>query len=217
MPTPRFVRLPRMLSCTLVGAALLSLGGCAGVMRVDNQVESHALWGSSALSESATSYQFERLPSQQTGPQAQPQAALEGWVAQALATHGWRLQPGTEPDANATPPWRVTVSASHTTLPRAPWEEPADGRMWPRFGLPLGAGGRPHGLLLSPDMPYHLRSVSVVVRDGQRGTVVYETQARHDGRWNDSPELWQAMVQAALSGFPRPAAGVRQVDIDLPR
>lgn len=209
MPTLRFAR---ALTCS----ALLALGGCT-VMRVDNQVESHALWGSSALSESATSYQFERLPSQQTGPQAQPQAELEGWVAQALATHGWQQQAAAGAGADTPAPWRVTVSATHTTLPRAPWEEPADGRLWPRFGPPLMAGGRHHSLLLTPDMPYHLRSVSVVVRDGQRGTVVYETQARHDGRWNDSPALWQAMVQAALSGFPRPAAGVRQVDIDLPR
>ena len=199
----------------LVCTAVWALGGCAGVMRVDNQVESHALWGSTAGIAGKISYQFERLPSQQSASQAPRQAEMEGWVADVLSSHGWQRQ--SSGDADAPAPWRVSVSNSHTVLPRAPWEEPAEGRHGPRFGLALGRGSLHNGMLFSMDMPYHLRSVSVVVRDGLRGSVVYETQARHDGRWNDTPALWQAMVQAALSGFPQPPAGVRQVDIDVPR
>lgn len=193
----------------LVGAGLLALGGCASVMRVDNQVESHVQWPSTAIPTGKVSYQFERLPSQQSPRQDE----LERGVAEVLAAQGWTVKDTTEPAA----PWRVTVSASHTALPRAPWEEPARDRLWPRWGVQMGTGSLRHGMLLSMDMPYHLRQVSVVVRDGPQGRVVYETQARHEGRWNDTPALWQAMVQAALSGFPQPPAGVRQVDIDLPR
>jgi hypothetical protein len=47
--------------------------------------------------------------------------------------------------------------------------------------------------------------------------VVLETSARHDGRWNDSPALWRAMLDAALSGFPQQPAGLREVNIDIPR
>ena len=42
-------------------------------------------------------------------------------------------------------------------------------------------------------------------------------RAAHDGRWNSSPALWTAMLDAALQGFPAPPAGVRQVNIEIPR
>jgi hypothetical protein len=57
----------------------------------------------------------------------------------------------------------------------------------------------------------------VVVRDTQTAQVVYETTAFHDGRWRDSPALWQAMADAALEGFPRPAQAQRQINIDIAR
>jgi hypothetical protein len=66
-------------------------------------------------------------------------------------------------------------------------------------------------------MPYYLRHLSVVVRDTQTAQVVFETTASHDGRWNDSPGLWQAMADAALDGFPQPGQPQRQVNIDIPR
>lgn len=197
------------LGLILALAMSVGLTGCS-VMRVDNQVQSHAIWPSGALSIGKVSYRFERLPSQQQAQQSPLVAELESWVAGELATHNWQLQPeGSD--------WRVTVSSSHTVLPRAPWESPPE-----RWHMGIGLeGGRPNrlglGMWMTLEQPYHLRAVSVVIRDGQRGEVVYETQARHDGRWNDSPALWQAMVKAALSGFPNPPAGLRQVDLDVPR
>ncbi len=67
------------------------------------------------------------------------------------------------------------------------------------------------------ETPYYQRAVSLVVRDAATGRVVYETRGAHDGRWNSSPALWMAMLDAALQGFPTPPTGVRQVNIEVPR
>jgi len=46
---------------------------------------------------------------------------------------------------------------------------------------------------------------------------VFETRATHDGPWADSAQILPAMLAAALQGFPHPPAGVRRVDIEIPR
>jgi hypothetical protein len=193
-------------------ALVWALAGCASVMRIDNQVDSYAKWAPGALPEIDVSYEFERLPSQ-TGPDAQAmQTELERLGAEALLAHGWRLSGHT-----GAAPWRVQLSARTDKLPRAPWENPADN--WPHAGFWAGPGSA--GLRMGPiwhiEQPYFLRTVSVVVRNSASGQVMLETSARHDGRWNDSPALWRAMLDAALNGFPQQPAGVRQVDIDIPR
>lgn len=83
--------------CGLSLALLVGLSGCAGVYRVDNQVESFARWSeaatpsgdaktsSSAVPAPPQHYRFERLPSQDSGPGAQPQAELEQLAQSALA------------------------------------------------------------------------------------------------------------------------------------
>ena len=227
----------------LIGAALLS--GCAGVLRVDNRVQSFATWSTGASpsgSAGATapaavpaapqSFRFERLPSQREGRSASTQDELEGLARSALAKVGW-----TAVDATTEAPWRVQVSASTQRLPRAPWEDPWGGPWgspfwgdpWGRssigFGLYggrgtyIGAGGQ---IFFAPafmnlESPYYLREVSLVIRSADTGRVVYETRAAHDGRWNSTPALWAAMLDAALQGFPTPPEGVRQVDIDIQR
>ena len=85
------------------------------------------------------------------------------------------------------------------------------------MSIGTGRGGPYMGGMLSVDMPYYQRSVSLVVRDGQTGRVAYETRAAHDGRWHDSPAVWRAMIDAALQGFPAPPTGNRTVNIDIPR
>ncbi len=205
---------------TLIGCVLALATGCASVMRVDSDVEIHANWPSGALSAGIVSYQFERLPSQSSGPAAVAQTELEALARTVLATKGWQLAAAAPTPHHA--PWRVQVAASQSTLPRAPWEEPTLGG-WPRWSL--GASNAGLGLGLGwggsrGDMPYHQRSVSVVVRSGATGLVAFETQASHDGRWNGSPAVWQAMLEAALTGFPQPPASAlptQRIDIDVPR
>lgn len=198
----------------LVMLAALGLAGCGTVMRVDSEVQSHAKWPATALTTGHVSYEFERLPSQTSGLAGTDQSTLEALTREALAGLGWQAT------AAGPAPWRVAVSAQSVTLPRAPWDDPRDGWLLrPRLGMAVGTGrGGPHvGGLLSVDMPYYQRSVSLVVRDGQTGRVAFETRAAHDGRWHDSPAVWRAMIDAALSGFPAPPTGTRTVNIDIPR
>lgn len=206
--TPAFIR--RALLGMALGLGLL-LGGCASVYRVDNQVQSFARWDEARAPAAPQTYRFERLPSQRDGEAAASQDRLEALARAALGRTGWNLA-----DTPATAPWTVQVQAGTVRLPRAPWEEPWDG-----FGGSLGIYGG-HGfwgtsMFMRMDLPYYERQVSLVLRRAATGQVVYETSARHDGRWNSSPELWSAMLDAALRDFPTPPAGVRQVDIDVPR
>lgn len=202
----------------LLGATMglgMLLGGCASVYRVDNQVQSFASWTPSGPAVTAPaapqSYRFDRLPSQHEGAAKTAQDQLEALARVALSRQGWNLA-----EASATPPWTVQVAGGTLRLPRAPWEEPWDG-LGGGFGLYGGHGFWGTSMFLRMDLPYYERQVSLVVREGATGRVVYETRARHDGRWASSPELWGAMLEAALRDFPQPPAGPRQVDIDLPR
>jgi Domain of unknown function (DUF4136) len=201
----------RVLLGTFLGLFLL-LGGCASVYLVDNQVQSFASWGTAATAPAAPqSYRFERLPSQREGDAAVSQNALEDLTRAALARVGWNLA-----EATGAAPWTVQVSGGALKLPRAPWEEPWDG-FGAGWGLYGGGGAWGSTLFMRMDIPYYERQVSLVVRQAATGQVVYETSARHDGRWNSSPELWSAMLDAALRDFPNPPTGARQVNIEVPR
>ena len=59
--------------------------------------------------------------------------------------------------------------------------------------------------------------VVLAAKGREHGQVVYETSAAHDGRWNSTESLWQAMLDAALQGFPSAPEGRRRIDIDVPR
>ena len=188
------------------------LSGCASVYLVDNQVQSFARWSEAAPSVPAApqTYQFERLPSQAGGDSGQ--ATLERLSTEALAAVGWTPAP-----EGGAAPWRVQVSASTQTLPRAPWESPPS--PWRRANRVITADG---WVLFMPgfmeiELPYYQRKVSLVIRDAASGRVVYETQAAHDGRWGGSEPLWGAMLNAALQGFPQAPDGPRQVNIEVPR
>lgn len=200
----------------LLGATLglsLLLGGCASVYLVDNQVQSFPRWDTSPVPASPQSYRFERLPSQREGEAATSQDELEALARAALARAGWNLA-----DAASGAPWTVQVQASANRLPRAPWEDAWHG-MGPGWGMGLTRfnGGWGGSLFMRVDIPYHERQVSLLIRHTATGRVVYETSARHDGHWNSSPELWGAMLDAALRDFPQPPQGARQVNIEVPR
>ena len=226
---------PGRAALLIAGLALSLLTGCASVYRVDSQVQSFARWSDAAAPTTAATravpqapqlYRFERLPSQAAENAARSQADLEAIARTALAKRGWT---SAEPGVSAR--WSVQVSGGTLKLPRAPWEEPWDGFGYGgRFGGfgGLGFPGRNHvvtgsgqviwtPVFMRMDLPYYERKVSLLIRNAGNGQVVYETHAAHDGRWNSSPELWGAMLDAALQDFPAPPAGVRQVNIDLPR
>jgi hypothetical protein len=226
--------LVRPLKAALAGLALTLLSGCASVYLVDNQVQSFARWTDSAAPATAAtpapataptavpqapqSYRFERLPSQGEGLSAAGQNELEAMARTALAKVGWTLHEGPTPA-----PWTVQVSAGTVQLPRAPWDDPWYG-YWGGLGFPrhdyaITASGHIiwSPLFLRMDSPYYKREVSLVVRHAASARVVYESRAAHEGRWNSTPQLWGAMLDAALRDFPTPPNGVRQVNIEVPR
>lgn len=86
-------RLHRLGGLSLLAGALL-LGGCAGAIRLENDVRSYADWSAGAAGESTRPapgdrYRFERRPSQLQSPSLQ-QEALEELARQALERVGLR-------------------------------------------------------------------------------------------------------------------------------
>jgi hypothetical protein len=210
------------LKAALAALSLTLLSGCASVYLVDSQVQSFARWtdatAAQVVPQVPQTYRFERLPSQSTGPGAAGQDALENLALQALAQVDWSVH-----DTPAAAPWTVQVSAGTLRLPRAPWEDPWDSH-WGGLGFPgrghaVTASGHLIGspMFLRMDIPYYKREVSLVVRHAASGRVVYESRAAHEGRWNSTPALWSAMLEAALRDFPTPPAGVRLVPVEVAR
>lgn len=221
------IRLSLRFAAFALATGLLS--GCASVFLVDNQVESFPRWQDRAANAAVPAppqvYRFERLPSQEQQRSASGQDELERLAEAALAKHGW-----TRAAANVSAPWAVQVDASTLRLPRAPWDDPWMNGWGPwGWGHPFAMPGRDYvvtgsgQVLFFPMMgprfesPYYQRAVSLLIRDARTARVVYETRAGHDGRWNSTPGLWSAMLDAALQGFPVPPPGVRQVNIEVPR
>lgn len=214
----------RLTAAGLLAGSLL-LGGCAGVIRLENEVRSYTDWTAAAggavmRPAPGDLYRLERRPSQRQDPAPQMEA-IETIARDALQRVGLRAAPEPPPAGLPPPRWTVELGARSVRLPYAPWEEP---RPW---GLSLGIGighvGH-HGsiglglpLFPAPAVPYYQREVSVVLRDASNGRVVYETSAAHDGPWTDSPTIWAALYDAALTGFPQPPAGTRRVVTEVPR
>lgn len=195
----------------------LWLSGCAGVIRLEHDVQSYPRWASPAQPTAGDRFRFERLPSQDQRLSAEQQA-LETAVATRLEAVGLRRAPN--PDNTAQ--WQVEVSARSQKFPHAPWDHPVD--RWPGPGLAgrdYVVNGRGQVIALPvfpwPAPPYYQRELSVVVRDARQGRVVYESRAAHDGPWHATPALWEALATAALDGFPRPPSGARRVVIEIPR
>lgn len=212
-----------MVRLLLTLTTALTLAGCAGLQRVDNTVQSYARWDSPTGATTATAptqvpaapqrYRFERLPSQRDGASTDGQARLEAMARQALESRGWTPA---ATDANAR--WTVQVTASTVRVGRDPWNDPWSG--WRFHGQVVAGNGQ---VFFAPmfgfpmESPSYRRQVALLIREAASGRVVYETRADHDSRWNSTPVLWQAMLEAALRDFPAPPDGPRQVTVELPR
>lgn len=198
----------RFFQFLLLGTLTAVLAGCASVRMVESDVRSYSRLGAVAP---GALFRFERLPSQQASPQAQEQ--LEAMAQKALAKVGLQRDEGAAR-------YSVQVSARWQRDPRAPWDEPWPG--WgfgPRYGW--GPGGRAFygpgwGMGWSTwDTPYYRREVSLVLRELPGGQVVYETHAYNDGRWSDNENIFPAMLDAALKGFPQPPEAPRRVQVEI--
>jgi len=187
---------------------LLALSACSGMRIVDTDVNAF----SSAQSITVPArFRFERLPSQQAN--ADRHARFERLVQEGLEQVGLMRS-----DAAAT--YSVSFEVRTAQDPRAPWEDPREdfGYFRPFIGIHVGRGvfvQQTFGLPVNS--PYYRREVHLLVRRLSDAAVVFETRARHDGRWSDDEPVLRAMVEAALRGFPNPPQGMRRVDIEIPR
>jgi hypothetical protein len=201
-------------SVALAAMALGFLTGCASMRLIDSDVVSVAAVPP-GMSLQGAKYRFERLPSQVHNPEA----GLAEQQAQAAMTAVGLVRD------DATASLSVMLGFSGSQYLTDPWGRPlAPG--WTPFGsITIGSGfggglgshvGLGMGMRFPPPTHYR-REVSVVMRDLKSGQVVYETRASHAGPWSDSMPIFATLFQAALANFPNPPAGLRRVNIELPR
>ncbi len=204
--------LTRRLSLAMAALALTLLTGCASMRLVDSDVVSVAAVPS-GMSLQGARYRFERLPSQVNNPEA----GLAEQQAQAAMTAVGLVRD----EAGAS--LSVMMGFSGTQYQADPWGRPI-GPGWTPYGsvgIGIGIGAGSHiglgtGMRFPPPTQYR-REVSLVMRDLKSGQVVYETRASHAGPWSDSVPIFATLFQAALANFPNPPAGLRRVNIELPR
>lgn len=191
--------------------AVAALAGCStGPRIVEGQVQS---FSTMATVPTPATYRIERLPSQQM-PSFEPIAAL---AEQALARAGLQRD-------DAAPRLVAQIGVQAGVVPR--YDVMAPYGAYGGYGAfsPWGWGGW-HGrggwgfggnwAFYEPS-PLHRRAVSITLRDASTQAVVYETSAVHEDIWVSDPGVYGVLFDAALTGFPRPPQGPRQVRLPMP-
>jgi len=206
--------LKRCFLMALATLALTVLTGCASMRLIDSDVVSVPAVPA-GMNLQGAKYRFERLPSQVHNPEA----GLAEQQAQAAMTAVGLVRD----DAGAS--LSVMVGFSGTKYLADPWGRPTGPGATPFGRLTIGTGfggvfgshmGVGTGMRFPPPTHYQ-REVSLILRDLKSGQVVYETRASHSGPWSDSEPIFATLFQAALANFPNPPAGLRRVNIELPR
>jgi len=200
----------RLLALLVLPVLLpLLLAGCANVRMIDAQVQAIA---TTSPIEPGARYRFERLPSQVDQPRS---AQVEAIAQVALAQVGLV---------------RNDSAARYSAL----LGSRVQSYMADNWGNPLGAPGGSYGQIIIgtgntgsrvgfglgmgfPPPTWYRHEVSLLLRDLGSNQVVYETRAFHDGPWSDSDRILPALFEAALKDFPKPPAGVRRINIEIPR
>jgi hypothetical protein len=200
----------KTFAAVLVG---LSLSGCASLNQVSHEVSTYSLWPAERQA-TATTYSFERLPSQQAHPEQT--RMLEEAAAPALEQAGFR--PASDPaSADVT----VTVGARITAYERSPYDDPFwwHGGLYPYrsyrhpffWGAPYGwRYGYPfyHPFY---DAPLYEREVALLIRDRRSGQPLYEARVTNDGYSSSMQRLLSTMFEAALKDFPYSGTTPRRV------
>ncbi len=198
-------------STTVALLSALLLAGCSGMRIVDSDVVAFSTSAVAAITTPA-SYSFERLPSQQA--RAAKSSAFEALAETALARVGLRRD-------DAAPQYAVQLELRTFRDPQAPWD---NGRYVAGYAAPFPVVTR-YGMVMHypslsifvPEFPYYRREFGLVLRRTSNHQVVFETRARHDGRWADDDAVLSAMLEAALRDFPNPPPGMRRIVIEIPR
>lgn len=195
-----------VVRCAAVLGSALALAGCAiGPTAITSDVQSYSSMQGVTL---PATYRMEVLPSQaQQASFAQIEAAAEA----ALEKVG--LKRDVRPDL-ARLVVQVGASAGEGRASHPTWDPYYYG---PRFGWGLGYGGgwysgwNMHWAMMDAPPRVYLRAVKLVLRDQQTQRIVYETSAQYDEVRVDDSTIWPVLFDAALTGFPFPPSGLRQV------
>jgi hypothetical protein len=200
-----------VLGHAALAAAVLMIGGCAGVHTVSSQVSSYGDW---PADRKPGHYAFDRLPSQQA--RIAEIEALETRARGALEKAGFSAaQDGQEPDVlvqlgvqdgrKVAAPWDDPLwwRGSYGTWRYGPWGAPRWGGLWMRNDFP------PYPLYTNQ----YERQVALLIRDRPTGKPLFETHALSEGFSRADGPLIGAMFQAALTDFPKVAEKPHRVDV----
>lgn len=197
----------RKTSLRWIGLAALTatalLAGCSTVREVNSTVQSFSAL--STIPVPAT-YRLETLPSQQGQVNF---AAVEAQAQHALARVGL-----TRDDSHASLVVQISAMARYARdWASWPYYDPYWGPRW-GWGMSYGRGwGMGFGgsmMFNEPPLEYY-RAVSIVMRDIKTQQIVYETSAQRQDVWTDDPAIFGILFDAALTGFPKPPQGQRNV------
>ena len=186
----------------LTATALLT--GCSTVREVNSTVQSFSSLQGIPV---PPTYRLETLPSQQ-GQVHFP--AVEAQAQHALARVGMIRD-------DSRPSLVVQISAvARYARDYASWPyyDPYWGPRW-GWGMSYGRGwgmgfGGSMMMMDGPPLEYY-RAVSIVMRDIKTQQIVYETSAQRQDVWTDDPAIFGILFDAALTGFPKPPEGPRNV------
>lgn len=197
------------ISLTVLTTVAL-LTGCASVREVQSDVQSYS---SLPALPAPPTYRLELLPSQQA--QAPQFAAIESLAQQSLAKVGLQRD-----DSQGSLVVQIGAQARYTRDNSPYYYGGPYGPRW-NWGVGFGRGagwGMGFGGPWMFDAPplLHYRAVSVVMREQRTQRIVYETSAVHEDVWTNDPAIFGVLFDAALSGFPNPPQGARQVRTPLP-
>ena len=200
----------RWISALSLCAAAVLAGCSTGPRIVEGQVQS---FSTLAAVPTPATYRIERLPSQQV-PSFDPIAAL---AEQAMARAGLQRD-------DAAPRLVAQIGVQAGVVPRydgmAPYGPYGSFGPWGfgGWGGWHGRGGWGFGgnwAFYEPS-PLHRRAVSITLRDAATQAVVYETSAVHEDIWVSDPGVYGVLFDAALTGFPKPPQGPREVRLPMP-
>jgi len=198
-------RLMRHAAGPALGLTLATLMGCAGTNRLQAEVNTYPQWPA-GLPTGQPAYQWDRLPSLRSGPQARDQDALEAAANAVLAQAGWRLDP-------TQAQWTVQVEGQ---TQRAPSPPPSNFNLGVGIGIGVGHGHIQLGSIWpAMQTPLDRSHVMVLIRPIGSGPIAYETRATREAWGQPNAEQWRALVQAALRDFPLNRAQQNTVTIDL--
>ena len=179
-------------------ACLAALAGCASTRLIDSEVRS---FRSGAPDLIASSYQFDRLPSQQADAVAQTQR--EQWAQPVLQRVGLTL-------VSQAPRYTVQWGVASEQVLR---NEPVFRRRW--SGVAGGPVWGVHPFFFPQEPMLYRFQVQVLVRDALSRAVVYEASAQHTGPWNDQAQILPAVLLAAMRDFPQGASGPSSVNVEI--